>query len=62
MTPQTSASPLPLVLNGRNLVPEGVEPEPRLSGVAPGLVHHAPLVARQVLVGCEIGRGSRCQR
>src|SRR6266536_1897584 len=34
---------------GLDLVPEGVEPEPDLPGVAPRLVHHAPLAAEQVL-------------
>jgi len=28
----------------RNLVPEGVEPQPRLTGVVARLVHHAPLL------------------
>ena len=32
-----------------DLIPEGVEPEPHLPGVAAGLVHHPPLGAEQVL-------------
>src|SRR5258708_1143341 len=31
-----------------DLVPQGVEPQPGLAGVAAGLVHHAPLGAGQV--------------
>ncbi len=38
----------------RHLVPEGVEPEPRLAGVVPRLVHHSPLAAEQVLLRGEV--------
>ncbi len=33
---------------GRDLVPEGVEPEPRLPRIVAGLVHHSPLRTQQV--------------
>ena len=33
------------------LVPEGIKPQPRLARVAAGLVHDAPLAAREVLGG-----------
>ena len=33
---------------GRDLVPEGVEPEPCLPRVVAGLVHHSPLRTQQV--------------
>src|SRR6266540_3656397 len=32
-----------------DLVPEGVQPQPRLPWPVPGLVHHAPLLTEQVL-------------
>src|SRR5579862_1931155 len=32
------------------LVPEGVEPKPRLPRVVAGLVHHSPLTAEQMLL------------
>src|SRR5450755_3655887 len=31
-----------------DLVPQRVQPEPRLAGVAAGLVHYAPLIAAEV--------------
>src|SRR4051794_953370 len=34
---------------GRDLVPEGVEPQPWLTGIVARLVHDAPLVAAEVL-------------
>src|ERR1700694_991263 len=39
----------------RDLIPEGIQPEPGLSGIPAGLVHHAPLVANEVLVTREPG-------
>src|SRR5258706_9509361 len=36
----------------RSLVPEGVEPEPRLPRVVAGLVHHSPLRTQQVELCC----------
>src|SRR6476661_2477714 len=38
-------------IEGRDLVPEGVEPEPHLAGIAARLVHHSPLRTEQVLGG-----------
>src|SRR5712691_13333321 len=39
---------------GRDVVPELVEPEPGLAWVVAGLVHHAPLIALQVLGGGQV--------
>src|ERR1035441_3330347 len=37
-------------VEGRDLVPEGVQPQPGLAGVVARLVHHAPLITREVLL------------
>ena len=38
-----------------HLVPQGVEPEPRLAGEVPGLVHHSPLVALEMTQARQVG-------
>jgi hypothetical protein len=50
MIAQICASAFSEVENGLHLVPEGVEPQPRLPGEVPGLVHHPPLRSEQVLL------------
>src|SRR6266480_6455361 len=40
-----------------DLIPDGVEPQPRLARVAARLVHHSPLVAEQML-----GFGAFCEQ
>jgi len=39
----------------RDLVPKGIEPQPGLAWVVARLVHHAPLVAREVLLLRKVG-------